>query len=143
MDFDLVEQAELLQLARDQSESELRGVNRHFHGDAVPGTKGPLPQVALEIILQTVRDIAAENFLVAVVDDLKKMEAEPLIREAGLLLIVFTESNEVLEKDLQLFEDVLVRKEVLAGFRKVRSIPILDRMGHKLCTVALWPTIQR
>jgi len=71
------------------------------------------------------------------------MEAEPAIKEAGLLLIVFTESVDVLENDLQLFEDVMVMKEVLAGFRHVRSIPILDRMGHSICTVALWPTIQR
>ena len=42
-----------------------------------------------------------------------------------------------------LFETVLAQKEVLAGFRQVRSIPILERIGHRLCTVALWPTIQR
>ena len=78
-----------------------------------------------------------------VVNDLRKMEADPLIREAGLLLIVFNESAEILEKDLDLFESVLAQKEVLAGFRKVRSIPILERIGHRLCTVALWPTIQR
>lgn len=79
----------------------------------------------------------------AVVEDLKKMEAEPLIREAALLLVVFNEGPEVLEKDLDLFESVLVRKEVLAGFRQVRSIPILDRIGHRLCSVAVFPTIQR
>jgi hypothetical protein len=79
----------------------------------------------------------------AVVEDLRKMEAEPLIHEAALVLIVFNESEEVLEKDLELFEDVLVRKEVLAGFRQVRKIPLLDRIGHRLCTVAVWPTIQR
>jgi hypothetical protein len=79
----------------------------------------------------------------AVVDDLRKMEAEPRILEAGLLLVVFNESAEVLEKDLELFENVLARKEVLAGFRQVRSVAILDRIGHRLCTVALWPTIQR
>lgn len=79
----------------------------------------------------------------AVVDDLRKMEGEPLIREAGLLLIVFNESQQVLEKDLELFEDVLMQKEVLAGFRQVRSAPVLDRIGHRVCTLALWPTIQR
>ena len=78
-----------------------------------------------------------------VVDDLRKMEAEEKIREAGLVLLVFTESAEILEKDLQLFEDVLAQKEVLAGFRHVRSVPILERMGHRLCTAAVWPTIQR
>jgi hypothetical protein len=79
----------------------------------------------------------------AVVEDLRKMEAEALIHQAGLLLLVFNESGDVLAKDLELFEDVLARKEVLAGFRQVRSTPILDRIGHHLCTAALWPTIQR
>jgi hypothetical protein len=79
----------------------------------------------------------------AVVEDLKKMETEPFIHEAALLLVVFNESVEILEKDLDLFETLLAQKEVLAGFRQVRTIPILDRIGHRLCTVALWPTIQR
>ena len=78
-----------------------------------------------------------------VVEDLRKMEAEEKIHEAGLVLIVFNESSEILDKDLQLFEDVLAQKEVLAGFRHVRSVPILERMGHRLCTAAVWPTIQR
>jgi hypothetical protein len=78
-----------------------------------------------------------------VIDDLRKMESEPLIKEAGLLLIVFNESGAILEKDLELFESMLALKEVLAGFRQVRSVPILDRIGHRLCTAALWPTIQR
>ncbi len=79
----------------------------------------------------------------AVVADLRKMEDDPLIREAALLLVVFNESREILEKDLELFEIVLARKEVLAGFRQTRSVPILDRIGHRLCTIALWPTVQR
>lgn len=78
-----------------------------------------------------------------VVEDLRKMEAEPLIHEAGLCLVVFTESREILEKDIELFESVLTRKEVLAGFRKVKTVEITERIGHRICTVALWPTIQR
>jgi hypothetical protein len=78
-----------------------------------------------------------------VIEDLRKMEADPLIREAGLVLVVFNESQAILDKDLSLFEDVLAQKEVLAGFRHVRSVPILDRIGHQLCTVAVWPTVQR
>ena len=79
----------------------------------------------------------------AVVKDLQKMAAEPLIREAGLVLVVFNESQAVLDKDLELFEDVLARKEVLAGFRHVRTVPIVERIGHRLCTLAVWPTVQR
>jgi hypothetical protein len=79
----------------------------------------------------------------AVIDDLRKMEAEPKIREAGLLIIVFNESEEILSKDLELFETELARKEVLAGFRQVRSVAILDRIGHRQCSAAIWPTLQR
>jgi len=79
----------------------------------------------------------------AVVSDLVKMEGESAIHEAALVLIVFNESKDVLEKDLGLFEDVLMRKEVLAGFRHVRSVGIWERMGHRWCSVAVWPTIQR
>ena len=79
----------------------------------------------------------------ALVADLKKMEAEPLVHHAGLLMVVFTESDAIVAKDLELFEDVLARKEVLAGFRQVRNTPILDRMGHRVCTAAVWPTVQR
>ncbi len=82
-----------------------------------------------------------EQWRQATVKDLAKMEAEPLVREAGLLLIVFTADEAVVEKDLELFEDVLARKEVLAGFRQVRGIDIVERIGHTRCTAALWPTI--
>jgi len=79
----------------------------------------------------------------AVVDDLRKMEAETPIRYAALLLIVFNESLDVLNQDLERFEDVLVMKEVLAGFRHVRSADIWDRIGHRIITASLWPTLQR
>ena len=78
-----------------------------------------------------------------VVDDLRKMEADPGIREAGLVLIVFNESEAILSKDLELFETELAKKEVLAGFRQVRTVNILERMGHRHATVAVWPTLQR
>ena len=78
-----------------------------------------------------------------VVDDLRKMEAEPRIHEAALVLVVFNESQDVLANDLDLFETVLAEKEVLAGFKQVRSVPIWERNGHRLCTVAVYPTIQR
>lgn len=82
------------------------------------------------------------QFRQAVVADLRKMAAEPLIHHAGLLLIVFNESAAVASKDLELFESLLIHKESLAGFRHERSLRIQDRIGHHLCTVALWPIIK-
>lgn len=79
----------------------------------------------------------------ATVRDLQKMEVDPQIREAGLVLLVFTMDRLVLEKDLEHFEDVLAQREVLAGFRQVRTLNILERNGHRTATIALWPTVQR
>ena len=79
------------------------------------------------------------QFRQAVVADLRKMAAEPLIHHAGLLLIVFNENAAVASKDLALFESLLI--QALAGFRHERSFRIQDRIGHHLCTVALWPIL--
>ena len=84
-----------------------------------------------------------QQWRTSVVDDLRKMDAEPLIKHAGLCLVVFNESHDILGKDLENFELVLMQKEVLAGFRHVRSVDITERIGHRVCTIALWPTIQR
>ena len=32
---------------------------------------------------------------------------------------------------------------VAAGFRQGRELPIIERIGHHVCGVALWPTVQR
>lgn len=83
------------------------------------------------------------QFRRAVVADLRKLAAEPLIHHAALLLIVFNESAAIASKDLDLFESLLIHKEALAGFRHVRSLPIQERIGHHLCTAALWPILKK
>ena len=84
-----------------------------------------------------------QQWRTGVVNDLLKMQAEEPLREAGLLLVVFTDGPGVLDKDLEHLEDTLAVREVLAGFRQVRSLPIVERNGHTLASVALWPTVQK
>ncbi|MCE9579421.1 MAG: hypothetical protein K8W52_40235 [Deltaproteobacteria bacterium] len=74
--------------------------------------------------------------------DLRKLGGEPLIRDAALALVCFTEDEATLHRDLDAFEALLVRKDVVAGFRQVRALPIVERIGHRVCGVAVWPTIQ-
>ena len=78
-----------------------------------------------------------------VTGDLRKLAQDPLVHHAALALLVFTESDEVLHKDLGLMEEVLTQQQVLAGARQVRAVPIVDRRGHRVCAVALWPTASR
>lgn len=75
--------------------------------------------------------------------DLRKMAAEPMIRDAALVLVAFTDDEDVLRRDLDGFESLLVRHDVMAGFRQVRTLPIVERIGHRVCGIALWPTVQR
>ena len=77
------------------------------------------------------------------VADLRKLATEPLLRDAALLLIAFSEDEPLLLHDLDSFELLLARHGVLAGFRQVRVLPIRERIGHHVCGVALWPTVQR
>lgn len=121
-----------------------------FAADPAPGTTCPLGEafwlevkVAYQLRPGGLRHRGyGAQFRQAVVADLRKMAAEPLIHHAGLLLIVFNESASVASKDLELFESLLIHKESLAGFRHERSLRIQDRIGHSLCTAALWPIIQ-
>ncbi|MDZ4858072.1 MAG: hypothetical protein SGI88_03755 [Candidatus Hydrogenedentes bacterium] len=76
-----------------------------------------------------------------VAEDVRKIEADPLVRHAGVAMIVFTQSLEIVKKDLDLFEAAMAAKDVIVGFRHVRHIPIQDRIGHQFCTIALWPTL--
>jgi hypothetical protein len=76
------------------------------------------------------------------VADLRKMAAEPRIHDAGLVLVAFTEDEAALHRDLDGFESVLTSHGVVAGFRHVRTVAISDRIGHRTCGVALWPTLQ-
>jgi len=76
----------------------------------------------------------------SLVRDVRKMTDAPGIRHAALVLVVFTESESILHKDLDAFETLLVRQQVMAGFRHVRTLGIVDRIGHRCCSVAVWPT---
>jgi hypothetical protein len=123
--------------------------------DAVP------PEEALWVEVKSAyqfKDVAttdsnyAGQWRQGVVDDLKKMLADSRIHEAAMLLVVFNESEEVLAKDLELFQDHLSSQKVLgpmvtqvslSSARHVRSVRITDRMGHRLASVAVWPTMVR
>ncbi len=35
----------------------------------------------------------------------------------------------------------MIRRDVIAGFRQVRTLPIVERIGHRVCGVAVWPTV--
>lgn len=75
----------------------------------------------------------------AIVQDLRKMKADRRIVHAALALVVFTDTQVTVDKDLGLFETLLEGEALLSGFRVVRTFAITDRIGHGFCSVAAWP----
>lgn len=84
----------------------------------------------------------AEQWRRHLIADLRKLAAEPRIYAAAIVLIVFTDDEHVLARDLERFESLMVRRGVIAGFRQVRTVPVQDRIGHRVGAIAAWPTIQ-
>jgi len=89
-------------------------------------TEGPFPHYSNEL-LSPVRD------------DVRKLAQDGLIYHAGLLLVLFTESDVVSKHDLQLWEMRCAQKGYPIASPTVRDFGITDRMGNALCTVALFP----
>jgi hypothetical protein len=84
----------------------------------------------------------AEQWRRQLIADLRKLAAEPRIHAAAIVLIAFTEDEAALARDLDGFESVMIQRGVVAGFRQVRTLPVVDRIGHTLGAIAAWPTIQ-
>jgi len=76
-------------------------------------------------------------------EDLSKMATDPLIVSGGLLLVAFTESHSIVDKDIRLIESVLLPRGLIDDSCSVRSVAILDRIGNQLCSVVLWPLATR
>lgn len=115
------------------------------------GAAGARPEDALWLELKVARQRTTggaacprygEQWRRQLVADLRKLAADPRIRDAAIALVAFTEDEDQLARDLDGFERLLVRRDVLAGFRQVRTLPIVDRIGHRVCGVAVWPTVQ-
>ncbi len=108
----------------------------------------PLPEDALWLELKVARQRHpsgardaryAQQWRRHLIADLRKLAAEPRIRAAAIVLVAFTEDEATLARDLDQFESVMVRADVVAGFRQVRAVPVIDRIGHRVGAVAMWP----
>lgn len=75
--------------------------------------------------------------------DVEKLAGDPEIREAAVLLVLFTADAEVAAHDL----GVWAARASLRGLdllpRIERTIEIGDRLGNRACTVALFPLLRR
>jgi hypothetical protein len=71
--------------------------------------------------------------------DIAKLARERAIRHAGLLLILFTADEATAEHDLGVFMHRCLDRELPVGSPSTSRFGVQDRIGNRVCTVALVP----
>ncbi len=72
-------------------------------------------------------------------EDVAKMAADPGIRDAGVLLLLHTAGREVARHDLLAWRIRCLERDLPVFAPAVQEIPIGDRLGNTLATLALFP----
>ena len=75
--------------------------------------------------------------------DVEKLASDPQIAHAAVLLILFTADATVAAHDLAVWAGRASQNGLPLWPRVERSLAIGDRVGHRLCTLALWPIERR
>ncbi len=71
--------------------------------------------------------------------DVEKLASDPAIAHALVLLVLFTADAVTADHDLEVWRARAVERGLHLWPRVQRSLPIGDRLGNRLCTVALFP----
>jgi len=88
-------------------------------------TSGPFPHYSAELLSPVVKDI-------------KKVWSDGTIRHGGLLLILFTQTQETAEHDLAAWHTRCLDRGFPVGAPAVRGFAINDRIGNAWCAIAVF-----
>lgn len=75
--------------------------------------------------------------------DVDKLASDPAIRNAAVLLVLFTEDPAVADHDLGVWSSRASLRGLDILPRIVRTFAIGDRLGNRACTIALFPLFKR
>ena len=78
------------------------------------------------------------ELLWTVTQDVKKLWSDPVIRHAGLLLVLFAESHEITDHDLGVWHQRCLGRGYPVAVPEVAGFDITDRIGNAWCAVALF-----
>lgn len=81
----------------------------------------------------------ASQLLSAVRQDVTKLSRDEGILHAGLLIVLFVQNELVADHDLSVWQDKCLERGLPIAAPNRRSFSIADRMGHSLCSLALYP----
>jgi hypothetical protein len=81
----------------------------------------------------------ATELLSLVPADIPKLARDPVIRNSGLMLILFTDDPRTAEQDLSAMLHRCLDRALPVGAPTIERFPIPDMIGNTACTVALIP----
>lgn len=71
--------------------------------------------------------------------DITKLSKDRGILHAGLLIVMYVQSQEVADHDLGIWQDRCLRRNLPIASPSQRSFPISDRLGNGVCALACYP----
>jgi len=104
------------------------------------------PEHAYWLEIKTVAQFESEGpakrysreLLSPVADDIKKLWSDPLLRHAGLLLVLFTADAEVAEHDMEAWHRRCLDRGYPVALPAVRGFRVTDRIGNGWCGIGLF-----
>ncbi len=111
--------------------------------DAVPAADA---ESAYWLEIKTVAQFESEGpfrrysaeLLQPVTKDIRKIWSDGVIRHGGLLLVLFTATQQVADHDLKVWHERCMDKGYPVGPPVVRGFPLTDRVGNGWCAVAVY-----
>ena len=71
--------------------------------------------------------------------DITKLSKDQGILHAGLLIVMYVQSQEVADHDLCIWQDRCLQRNLPIASPSQRSFPISDRLGNGVCVLAFYP----
>jgi len=81
----------------------------------------------------------AHEILAGPSEDVVKLAADPLIRHAAILIVLFNEEQEAGPHDLAMGMREMIDRDLPVGMPDIEQFPILDRCGNVWCTLGMVP----
>ncbi len=81
----------------------------------------------------------AGQLLSTVRQDVTKLSKDDGILHAGLLIVLFVAEPAIAEHDLGIWQDRCLERGLPIGAPYRREVPIADRLGNRVCSIALYP----
>lgn len=119
--------ADRLVAAEDACWLEVKVVGQHCFRDGVPGPNSSY----------------SGELTAALTDDVSKLASDPAVRQAAMVLVLFTSDDRTAEHDVAIALHRVLDRGVLFRAPVAVRTPIVDRIGNSVCSLIAVPVADR